>query len=99
MGQGCKDRGHQAAVRQLQRAGYSVTSVPRNRGAWLRACNVRFFNRPFRVKRFQAIHHYSVDVAHGHEVTEQLKSMLPCRSMAKAAPPEFERDPVAESKP
>ena len=29
MGQGCKDRGHQAAVRQLQRAGYSVTSVPR----------------------------------------------------------------------
>ena len=29
MGQGCKDRGHQAAVRQLQRAGYSVTSVRR----------------------------------------------------------------------
>src|SRR5262249_8117237 len=27
--------------------------------------NVRFSNRPFRVKRFQPIHHYSVDVAHG----------------------------------
>jgi hypothetical protein len=24
-----------------------------------------FSNRPFRVKRFQAIHHCSVDVAHG----------------------------------
>src|ERR1035441_8239693 len=27
--------------------------------------NVRFSNRPFRVKRFQTIHHCSVDVAHG----------------------------------
>src|SRR6478672_10166688 len=27
--------------------------------------NVRFSNRPFRVKRFQTIHHYSVGVAHG----------------------------------
>jgi hypothetical protein len=27
--------------------------------------NVRFSNRPFQVKRFQAIHHCSVDVAHG----------------------------------
>ena len=36
------------------------------RGARLRAdINVRFSNRPFRVKRFQTIHHYSVDVAHG----------------------------------
>src|ERR1022692_2969590 len=26
---------------------------------------VRFSNRPFEVKRFQAIHHCSVDVAHG----------------------------------
>jgi hypothetical protein len=25
----------------------------------------RFSNRPFRVKRFQTIHHCSVDVAHG----------------------------------
>jgi len=25
----------------------------------------RFSNRPFGVKRFQAFHHYSVDVAHG----------------------------------
>ena len=29
------------------------------------AVYVRFSNRPFRVKRFQTIHHYSVDVAHG----------------------------------
>ena len=29
------------------------------------AAQVRFSNRPFRVKRFQTIHHYSVDVAHG----------------------------------
>ena len=28
-------------------------------------CNVRFSNRPFRVKHFQTIHHCSVDVAHG----------------------------------
>ena len=27
--------------------------------------NVGFSNRPFRVKRFQTIHHYSVDAAHG----------------------------------
>ena len=27
--------------------------------------NVRFSNRPFGVKRFQAIHNCSVDVAHG----------------------------------
>src|SRR5258705_4429272 len=30
-----------------------------------RISNVGFSNRPFRVKRFQTIHHYSVDVAHG----------------------------------
>src|SRR6478672_8331228 len=30
-----------------------------------RVSNVRFSNRPFGVKRFQTIHHYSVDVAHG----------------------------------
>ena len=27
--------------------------------------NVRFSNRPVRVKRFQTVHHHSVDVAHG----------------------------------
>ena len=27
--------------------------------------DVRFSNRPFGVKRFQTIHHCSVDVAHG----------------------------------
>src|SRR5262245_42633099 len=31
----------------------------------LSSVDVRFSNRPFRVKRFQTIHHYSVDVAHG----------------------------------
>src|SRR6476646_9381231 len=30
-----------------------------------RAQRVRFSNRPFGVKRFQTIHHCSVDVAHG----------------------------------
>jgi hypothetical protein len=30
-----------------------------------RAANVRFSNRPLGVKRLQAIHHCSVDVAHG----------------------------------
>jgi len=29
------------------------------------AANVRFSNRPFEVKRFQTIHHDSVDIAHG----------------------------------
>jgi hypothetical protein len=29
------------------------------------AANVRFSNRPFGVKRFQTIHHTSVDIAHG----------------------------------
>src|ERR1039458_9595496 len=32
---------------------------------WRRLFNVRFSNRPFGVKRFQTIHHCSVDVAHG----------------------------------
>ena len=38
-----------------------------NRDSWAMsaATNVRFSNRPFGVKRFQTIHHYSVDVAHG----------------------------------
>src|SRR6266513_2220373 len=31
----------------------------------LGGARVSFSNRPFRVKRFQTIHHYSVDVAHG----------------------------------
>ena len=30
-----------------------------------RSADVRFSNRPFGVKRFQTIHRYSVDVAHG----------------------------------
>src|ERR1035437_2122190 len=39
--------------------GGSITPV------WRCSQEVRFSNRPFRVKRFQTIHHYSVDVAHG----------------------------------
>src|SRR5215470_16101744 len=38
------------------------TSGHASRGA---QCPLLFSNRPFRVKRFQTIHHYSVDVAHG----------------------------------
>ena len=34
-------------------------------GALQTSRHVRFSNRPFGVKRFQTIHHYSVDVAHG----------------------------------
>src|SRR5262244_1952656 len=34
-------------------------------GTKRRLGNVRFSNRPSRVKHFQAIHHFSVDVAHG----------------------------------
>jgi hypothetical protein len=33
--------------------------------AYLKPDKVRFSNRPFGVKRFQTIHHCSVDVAHG----------------------------------
>ena len=32
---------------------------------FLQAFYVRFSNRPFGVKHFQAIHHHSIDVAHG----------------------------------
>src|ERR1035437_3905102 len=39
--------------------GGSITPV------WRCSQEVRFSNRPFRVKRFQTVHHYSVDVAHG----------------------------------
>jgi hypothetical protein len=38
----------------------SLTTDPTH--AWV---DVRFSNRPVGVKRFQAIHHYSVEVAHG----------------------------------
>src|SRR5665811_2489741 len=34
-------------------------------GPTRKSWNVCFSNRPFEVKRFQTIHHYSVDVAHG----------------------------------
>ena len=37
------------------------SSAPLRAGAG----HVRFSNRPFGVKRFQTIHHYGVDVAHG----------------------------------
>ena len=40
-------------------------SVPSQRFIKKMAPNVRFSNRPFEVKRFQTIHHDSVDVAHG----------------------------------
>lgn len=41
----------------------SIHGPKRSRAAMQRF--VGFSNRPFRVKRFQTIHHYSVDVAHG----------------------------------
>ena len=39
--------------------------VPSSRTPSGRSWGVRFSNRPFGVKRFQTIHHYSVDVARG----------------------------------
>jgi hypothetical protein len=37
-----------------------------DRASWSRLpFDVRFSNRPFEVKHFQTIRHYSVDVAHG----------------------------------
>src|ERR1039458_5043415 len=46
-----------------------MTTLPRRKlkknRALGRLANVRFSNRPFGVKRFQPIHHYNVDVAHG----------------------------------
>jgi hypothetical protein len=44
---------------------------------------VGFSNRPFRVKRFQTIHHYSVDVAHG---------LSACVRARPSAPPRKRRD-------
>jgi hypothetical protein len=41
-------------------AAYSLIEVGE-----LQLVDVRFSIRPFEVKDFQAIHHYSVDVAHG----------------------------------
>src|SRR5476649_753518 len=40
---------------------YLDSSLHRTR----KQCDVRFSNRPFGVKHFQTIHHYSVDVARG----------------------------------
>jgi hypothetical protein len=42
-----------------------VYSYPRNQTLISASRDVRFSNRPFGVKRFQTIHHCSVDVARG----------------------------------
>ena len=53
-------RGRMGIYRHLRHVGsWHLSAVPPA------PSNVRFSNRPFRVKRFQTIHHYSVDVAHG----------------------------------
>src|SRR5260221_14216709 len=46
----------------LPLSGLRARACTHKRGHWP---NVRFSNRPLRVKRFQTIHGYSVDVAHG----------------------------------
>src|SRR5690349_21096431 len=43
---------------------------------------VRFSNRPFRVKRFQTIHHYSVDVAHGLVLLFGIGTRGPCMALS-----------------
>ena len=42
-----------------------MSVLPPNADIHRQGRNVRFSNRPFGVKHFQTIHHYSVDVAHG----------------------------------
>src|SRR5258705_4430049 len=42
-----------------------LTKGPTATDSWKLAEHVRFSNRPFEVKRFQTIHHRSVDVARG----------------------------------
>jgi hypothetical protein len=42
-----------------------ANSEPSTHGTNATSSDVRFSNRPVGVKRFQAIHHCSVDVAHG----------------------------------
>ena len=51
-------------VLDAQEGSLDVRSWPVTSLAAVQA-NVGFSNRPFRVKRFQTIHCYSVDVAHG----------------------------------
>ena len=51
--------GHYRAKRHLGAA------LPRKADMRCSFYHVRFSNRPFEVKRFQTIHHDSVDVAHG----------------------------------
>ena len=47
--------------------------------------NVRFSNRPFRVKRFQTIHHYSVDVAHGLVLLFGIGTKGPCMGLFESS--------------
>ena len=42
-----------------------MSALPPKAAATIIDWRVRFSNRPVGVKRFQAIHHYSVDVARG----------------------------------
>src|SRR5262252_3375623 len=73
MGQGDPVRQHQAAgmkSRPKRSGRLSINSDTRTTAITgiapcVTAYDVCFSNRPFRVKRFQTIHHYSVDVAHG----------------------------------
>jgi hypothetical protein len=46
-------------------SGRRVSGVRLNADIGWRPRHVRFSNRPFGVKHFQAIHHCGVDVAHG----------------------------------
>jgi hypothetical protein len=47
--------------RQVEIINHAIKGLPREKIRY----HVCFSNRPFGVKRFQTIHHYSVDVAHG----------------------------------
>src|SRR5690349_1574119 len=51
-------------------------------GSKMPIVHVRFSNRPFRVKRFQTIHHYSVDVAHGLALLFGIGTRGPCMALS-----------------
>src|SRR5260370_10309881 len=62
--------------------------------------HVRFSNRPFGVKRFQTIHHHSVDVAHGLATSSTSTVLIrtyPWRMLPERYRPSFRQEKCATS--
>src|SRR5207245_4457455 len=53
------------ATEEVEATRSSMSALPRKQTNSGQSWYVRFSNRPSRVNHFQAIHHFSVDVAHG----------------------------------